>query len=686
MKKLFIFLVSVFFAFSINAQLIISEIADGTGTGGYPKYVEVTNTGTSAIDLSAFKIRKSANGAGFTDAFTFPAFNLPAGESYVVTNIDNVTAGQLWTDFNLTAPANASYGVTNINGNGDDAYALTDLTDNVLDIYGEELVDGTGSTWEYLDSYAYRNSTVVLPNTTFTQSEWTTAAPNTLDGQSADLSPYLTPGVHVFIANDQTSTVTAPGTQLPAGTISSIAPDSVPVLRFDITDAATGDGLPTIVNGMYFVAGPNNTLDLTQNINGGGVYDLTNGAVVSLTGQPVVNPGNVFLPVNLTVPDGGTISLEAYVYINNANAPDGGILQFQINAANHGFTADVNGSVFEATLTGGDIVGNNFTVQVVATQLSFTQQPSDVAANSVMTPAVTVAATDAGGNIDIDYASTAITLGFTGAGNMSGTNPVNTISGVATFNDLSFDAVESNVTLTANGGTFSQVTSAAFNVTVQGGGTSCADALAIDVGTHTAVHTTVDDYDQWYVYTAAADGIITVENCSSGYTGDTYVEIIENNCGGTNWNSADNVCGTTGTLETLSFTVTAGESYYIGWGDRNITTPGQYDWTLSFRPTINIIDAYAVSNNELVLKYESGLTSVNPADYTLTATSQTTVNFNSASIDVTDPTIVHLTAASNFAINTIREILMTHIIIRRINFMPAYYRFHIQILLTIPIQ
>ncbi len=638
MKKFLLFTLMFWTLSGFGQGLFISEVAD-PGDHYDGRYVELYNASGSAIDFSTsvFYLSRQSNG-GTTWSDVQLTGTVANGSCYVIAGYSAFTSYYTYTP-DITSGT--------VNGNGDDAYYLyiggDHTTGTLVDIYGVIDQDGTGQPWEYADSHAVRNTGIVSPNTTWTASEWTITSANVAD---------MTPGTHdIGSLNDQTSTVKAPGTQLLVGTISSIGVDSVPIIRFDITDAG-GDGLSTNVTGMYFVAGPNNTVDFQQNLGGGGVYDLTNGAVVSLTGQPVVNSGNVFLPVNLTVPDGGTVSLEAYVYIDNANAPDGGILQFQINAANHGFTADASGSDFESTFAGGDIVGNNFTVQVVATQLSFIQQPSDVTANSVMTPAVTVAATDAGGNIDIDYASTAITLGFTGTGNMSGTNPVNTISGVATFNDLSFDAVESNVTLTANDGTFSQVTSAAFNVTVQGGGTSCADALAIDAGTHTAVHTTVADYDQWYVYTAAADGTITVENCSSGYTGDTYVEIIENNCGGTNWNSADNVCGT---LETLSFTVTAGESYYIGWGDYDTANPGTYDWTLSFRPTINIIDAYAVSNNELVLKYESGLTSVDPADYTLTATSQTTVNFNSANIDAGDNTIVYLTASADFAINTVRD-------------------------------
>ncbi len=459
----------------------------------------------------------------------------------------------------------------------------------------------------------------------------------------------------VISGNDQTSTVTAPTTQLVAGTISSIGTDSVPVMRFDITDAASGDGLPTVVTGIYFVAGQNNTLDFQNNLAGGGVYDLTNNALVPVDGQnTVITATTAFLPVNLTVPDGGTVSLEAYVYIDNTNAPDGGILQFQINAASHGFTADASGSDFETTFAGGDIAGNNFTVDVTATQFTFLTQPSDVVVNAIMS-SFQVATTDAFGNVDIDNNLNYIKILFSGTGSMYGTSGLSTNNGICTYTDLYFNTSQTGVHLTANDGNgtigFSDVNSTNFNILPNSGGATCGEAVSVDVGTHHAIHPQggSGDYDQWYVYHATANGTITVSDC--GETVDTDLQIIEDNCSGTNFDEVDDNCSS---QETLDFTVVAGTDYYIGWGNWD-TAGDEHDWTLSFREAINIMNAYAVNNNELTLEYESALTSVDPADYNLTATGQTTVTFSNALIDGSDPTIVHLTAASNFAINTIRD-------------------------------
>ncbi len=648
MKKLFILSFLFFWVFNAGSQtLIISEVADGTGTGGYPKYVEILNTGTAAVDLSGLKIRKSVNGGGFSDAFTFPAFSLPAGEYYVVTNIDNVSIGQRWIEFNLIAPANVSYSATNINGNGNDAYALTDASDAVIDIYGEELVDGTGTTWEYTDSYAYRNSNITSPNSTFTQSEWTTVAPNTLDGRSFNLYPYLTPGNPT---NDNTSTISAPSSQVPGASIASTETDSIPVLRFDITDAASGDGLPTIVTAIYIAQGPVNTFDFTENLDGGGFYNLTNSTNVTITGEPTVNIDNILIPVNLTVPDGQTVSLEAFVYLNNNNAPDGSVLQFQIRGTSHEFRTDPSGSTFEYTFAGGNFNGNTFTVGVTASELQFVTQPSDVNINTVMTPAVEVAATDSYGNTDVDYTSQII-LSYSGTGTMSGTTTVTPVSGVSQFSDLTFDTPETGVNLSAVSGSYN-VNSNTFDVNAVIGGSDCSSATSVTVGTHYANHPQggSGNYDQWYVFSATENGTITVSDCGMT-TVDTDVQIIAESCSGTNFDEADDICGT---QETLDFDVVAGNDYYIGWGNWD-AAGAQHSWTLSFKPAVNILNAYALNNDSIVAFYESPLASVNPSDYTLTATGQTQVNFTQATIDATHDSIVYLKAQNNFAINTIRD-------------------------------
>ncbi|MCD6555976.1 MAG: lamin tail domain-containing protein, partial [Bacteroidales bacterium] len=662
MKKVFIFLMLALFAFSVNAQVFITELADPDNDAG-ARFVELYNAGSSAVDFSTgWQINRYTNGNAAPQTPVDLTGTIAAGGFYIIA----ANGTQFNTVYGFDADQSIGTGGP-ADSNGDDQIFLLSPGSVVVDFFGVIGEDGSNTCHEFEDGRAERAASVTTGNSgTWDEANWNvwsdastaSGCTNHISNAPQDAPGDFDPGTWIGASsNDQTSTVTAPGTQLVAGTISSIGTDSVPVIRFDITDAASGDGLPTNVTGVYFVAGPNNTLPI-DSLNGGGIYDLTNGIVIPLTGEPTGTATSVYLPVNISIPDGATVSFEAYAYINNSYAPDGAVLQFQINAASHGFTAAASGSDFEATFAGGDIVGNDFTVDVVATQFTFLTQPSDVVISQNMSNVV-VGTTDAGGNVDVDNNLQYIQVVFSGAGNMYGTNGLSTNNGICTYTDLNFDTPESAVHLTAHDGNgtmgFTDVNSTNFNVLSGSGGASCANAVSIDVGTHHAIHTATDDYDQWYVYHATADGTITAENCSSGYGGDTYLEIIEGSCSGTNFDLADDICGS---LETLTFDVTAGNDYYIAWGDYDTGTPGEYDWTLSFTaaPTpVNIVNAYAVSNDSLVVYYESSLTSVNPADYTLTATGQTTVNFTAASIDATYDSIVYLKAQNNFTLNTIRD-------------------------------
>eukprot|EP01052_Picozoa_sp_SAG31_P040256 SAG31_NODE_5788_length_2328_cov_2.213997_2_plen_114_part_00 len=45
----------------------------------------------------------------------------------------------------------------------------------VVDLFGDINEDGSGTTWEYEDSFATRNADVASASATFTQAEWTVA-------------------------------------------------------------------------------------------------------------------------------------------------------------------------------------------------------------------------------------------------------------------------------------------------------------------------------------------------------------------------------------------------------------------------------------------------------------------------------------------------------------------------------
>jgi hypothetical protein len=67
--------------------------------------------------------------------------------------------------------------------NGDDCYAIYDGTNNI-DVYGEIGTDGTGETWEFLDSYSISKDGRVI-SSSFSDADWDIDGANSLDGKDA---------------------------------------------------------------------------------------------------------------------------------------------------------------------------------------------------------------------------------------------------------------------------------------------------------------------------------------------------------------------------------------------------------------------------------------------------------------------------------------------------------------------
>jgi len=470
-QKIFLFLIMIWSTLSFGqTDLIITGVYDAGLTGGTPKGVELYVVNNIA-DLSLYAIGSATNGGGSDGAeYQFPNDAVVAG-SFIYVSSEA-------TQFNAFFGFDPNYTTSAMGINGDDAVELFfDATgafsglEAVIDLYGDINTIGDGEVWDYTDGWAYRNSGTG-PNPTFTSTDWTYSGINVFDGQTTNATSPTPLPIGTYTAgaptNDQTSTVTI-GADIPAATISSLETDSTVIMQFTITDAG-GDGLPTIVTGMIFVAGPNNTLNFNESLAGGTIYNITDANTNLITGPPSADATSVSLPVTITIAEGTTETFEVATYIDNLNVIDHGILQFKINSVSHGFTTNATGSGFEDPFVGGDIIGNDFTIDVLATQLSFIQQPTNVVKDVTMSPAVEVAATDLGGNVDIDQNSN-VTLTFLGTGTMSGTNPVMSVAGVASYNDLSFDTEETGVTIRANVGPSPEVTSIPFNVTGASEGT-----------------------------------------------------------------------------------------------------------------------------------------------------------------------------------------------------------------------
>jgi hypothetical protein len=110
-----------------------------------------------------------------------------------------------------------------------------------------------------------------------------------------------------------------------------------------------------------------------------------------------------------------------------------------------------------------------------ATQLVFTQQPTNSGVGSTITPAVQVTEEDAYGNVETGDNATQVTVAIgtnPSGGTLSGTLTETVSAGVATFSNLSINKGGTGYTLTAASTGLTGATSDAFNVALQYSGSS----------------------------------------------------------------------------------------------------------------------------------------------------------------------------------------------------------------------
>lgn len=164
-------------------NVLITEIADPENAA-FSRYVELYNHEDVAVVLDDWNLNRYVNG-GTEQKIPLDGLFIAAKGFIIIAN-DEVSST---TNFNFQD----SFGFmsdsvhSKLDGNGDDAYALTNESGNVIDIYGDTTKDGTGSVWEYEDGRVYRNIDIIKPNTVFTIEEWSIFK----DGQNApnDFNP-----------------------------------------------------------------------------------------------------------------------------------------------------------------------------------------------------------------------------------------------------------------------------------------------------------------------------------------------------------------------------------------------------------------------------------------------------------------------------------------------------------------
>ena len=278
MKKIYVLLFTFLMtAASFGQDLVITGIIDGPLPGGLPKGLELYVVNDIA-DLSVYGLERAGNGGSSTGAqtYTFPADAKTAGE-YIYLGTETPL-------FNQYLGINPTYEVTTgeLNNNGDDTVILYS-NGAISDLIGEIGVDGSGTAWEYLDGWAYRNDGFG-PNATFTSSEWTFSGANALDGCdladdtgiNADCGSVYPLGTYNPVGStDPSITITSPseGTVFPPGTTSVNLSIFVQNFVVDAVNDGNDGHIHWTVNA---AAQPMkyDVLDETINVTDGGTYTV----------------------------------------------------------------------------------------------------------------------------------------------------------------------------------------------------------------------------------------------------------------------------------------------------------------------------------------------------------------------------------------------------------------------------
>lgn len=252
-----------------------------------------------------------------------------------------------------------------------------------------------------------------------------------------------------FAALDADGSLTpAAGVTEPVGlgtTVDTVG-EAVDVFDFTLSDGGAGDGQPINVSQVVVhVSGTS-----TDAARGQIAWRLTGPDASNVTGTYDAGADTItFSGLSVSVADASSESYTINAYFNdNTNLAEGQTIVLGIDG-DVDLTLDAGGTQMSGS---NDPVTNGAgsTVDVLATQLTFIVQPAGSVSGNGLTTHPVVAATDAFGNTDADFAET-ITLTEASTGSLAnGTQAA--VNGIAPFSNLIYTATADQqvFTLTAN--------------------------------------------------------------------------------------------------------------------------------------------------------------------------------------------------------------------------------------------
>ncbi len=421
-------------------SVYISEIAgDGVGGDFDDEYIELSNSGSSSLDLNGWQLLYYHSSLEKT--ITFGSGDaIPANDAFVIAARSSYDAADLTPDYVSSFSMNAHCYVVLKNASG-------------------TIIDEAGSSGDkFNDDHNYEFTDCASDNKPVTN--W----------DDLGVSGVGTPGsINCASANDTDSEASAPGTQInPGTTIASTFTGYTNVFKFDIDDKGTADGVATKVTNIRIYPHSSNTADWTDHIQD---IKLNDGLDLSL--NPItITDTYIDIPISGTydVADGTSKEITLSIQLNTTNLVDGAILSFMVDTDTHGFTANGStGSNFASTFVSGvDFNSADFTIGVTATELRFitNKPPATAGLNSDFL--TSIEATDVYGNRDLSDNSSSITLTInTGVGAISSaTGLTQTLSsGIYEWTDIRIDAVGIHTIHADDGATLTDVNSGDVNIT-----------------------------------------------------------------------------------------------------------------------------------------------------------------------------------------------------------------------------
>jgi len=270
MKKLYTFLVAILVtSLSFGQGPIITGIGDGDCSGGNPKMLEIYANGT--VDFTQYSLEKQTNGNNTWNG-TFDLSPLGTVTDTFVYLYKDAGDGVFAAEF--PSATNTLDVGSAVSVNGDDRLRIIETaTSTVIDQYGVEATDGSGTDWEYKDGYAKRNNNTPSNGGAFVSTNWTNG--NSLfDGQG------LCQGGASFESIMTIGTYTPPTTATPMLAITS--PTAATVLN---PEASNSMDLTFVVQ--------NFAVDVPSGTGDGHVhYKVDNGATVMIyTTNPITLTG-----------------------------------------------------------------------------------------------------------------------------------------------------------------------------------------------------------------------------------------------------------------------------------------------------------------------------------------------------------------------------------------------------------